>query len=116
MAWDHVAMILVLALIVLALLIAFWRSVNRDPRWIGNAFLLSSALMVMVLVVLGGDSLPGGARLGTSVLALPIVMVLLLSPLLLLVLIGFLLINGCRWFARRAGASGTCCPCWPVWV
>lgn len=97
-------MILVLALIVLALLIAFWRSVNRDPRWIGNAFLVSSALMVMVLVVLGGDSLPGGARLGTSVLALPIVMVLLLSPLLLLVLIGFLLVNGVQ-MVRKEGRS-----------
>lgn len=100
MSWLSVIPFVVLAA-------AFVVSVRRDPRWTGNAFLLSGALLALFLVTpsSGGASWArsagpaAGGGLGSLV-----VLVLILSPVLLIALVGFLLANGLQ-MARKEGRS-----------
>ena len=70
-------------------------SIRRDPRWLGNAYLLGLSLLVLIPVVVPGGFVTAG--IGTVVLGV-------LSPLAALVLAGFLIANGLT-MVRREGRS-----------
>lgn len=86
-------------LVTAALVLAFVLSVRRDPRWTGNAFLLTiAATSVLFTLAAWGE---GG--LGTLVGA-AMALLVVLSPLLLLVLVVFLIANGMT-MMRKEGRS-----------
>lgn len=93
----------VLALLAAALLIALVLSVRREPRWSGNAFLLSITLVVCVMALVGD----GGGGLFPALgglLSLALLLAALFSPLLMILLVAFLLLNGVQ-MLRKEGRS-----------
>lgn len=80
-----------------ALVVVLAASIRRDPRWSGNAFLLTTAATgVLFALAVGGGGLGIGALVGGMLLLLVV-----LSPLLLAVLVLFLVTNGIRMLRRR---------------
>lgn len=91
-------MILLLVLVPLVVIGITVRSIRREARWMGNAFLVILSLLSAegLLVLVAGPATPLLLQLELGVL--------LLSPLLVLVLAGFLLRNGFE-MIRREGRS-----------
>jgi uncharacterized SAM-binding protein YcdF (DUF218 family) len=82
-----------------AFVIALVLSIRHDPRFTGNAYLLSITVIAVLLALVGDTNNPAGPVLGGALLLLA-----LLSPLLVLVLIGFLIANGVV-MLRKEGTS-----------
>jgi len=74
--------------VAVGLVVWFVRSIRRDPRWIGNAY-LGAVVVVLVVMTLG----TAGNALG-AVVGLVVVLGLLLSPVIIIGLIVFLIVNG----------------------
>ncbi|MBK0330577.1 YdcF family protein [Brachybacterium sp. MASK1Z-5] len=92
-------MSLLLSPVPILLVVLLILSLRRDARWTGNAFLLSlTALTVLFALAAGSDSAAGALVGGVLVL------IAVLSPLLTLVLIGFLIANGV-FMMRKEGRS-----------
>lgn len=72
-------------------------SIRRDPRWLGNAYLTMVAV-AMVLMAISTYNSTGAAIIGVIVF-----LGLILSPVLILAIIGFLIVNGIITI-RREGA------------
>lgn len=85
-------------LIALATVTALVLSLRRDPRWTGNAFLLSAAVLAVVSALMALRTGPG-ASMSALVVAL-----IVLSPLLVGALVVFLLLNGLQ-MIRKEGRS-----------
>lgn len=85
----------------LVIVVLVW-SLRRDPRWTGNAFLLTVALLA-VLGAIPFLSAQTHSPLGT-LLFMAVGLVVVLSPLLVLALVVFLLLNGVQ-MMRKEGRS-----------
>lgn len=83
-------------LIVIGLTVWLVRSVRRDPRWIGNAYL--GAVVVGLLVITVGMA----GNIATVLVGVVVALGVLLSPLIIIGLIIFLICNGI-WTVRREG-------------